>query len=208
MILPTFELEDSFGAHIVAGIDEAGRGALCGPVFSACVVIVDKNSIPAGINDSKKIPERYREKIFDQIVKLQEEKKILFGIGTAEAEEIDRINILNATKLSMQRAYNNLLQSHQVKIDLVLVDGNFVPTIDTRTQYIIKGDQKSLSIATASIVAKVSRDRLLRKIHSDFAQYDWIHNKGYGTKKHLEAIKKYGLCRYHRETFCNIKQAN
>ena len=104
----------------------------------------------------------------------------------------------------MARAYNNLVEKYNQKVDLVLVDGNFVPEISTRAEFVIKGDQKSFSIATASIIAKVSRDRLLRQMDLEFPQYNWIKNKGYGTAEHMEAIRKYGLCKYHRKSFIHL----
>ena len=202
--MPTFDIENSYNLDFVAGIDEAGRGPLCGPVFSACALILDRNSIPTKIDDSKKISEKNREAIFEEILNLEKEHKILFGIGQSSVEEIEQLNIRNATKLSMARAYNNLVEKYNQKIDLVLVDGNFVPEISTRAEFIIKGDQKSFSIATASIIAKVSRDRLLRQMDLEFPQYNWIKNKGYGTAEHMEAIRKYGLCKYHRKSFIHL----
>lgn len=200
-IIPNFEIENSYNYKIIAGIDEAGRGPLCAPVFSASVVILDKTLNYTNINDSKKITEEKRENIFNEILELEKNNKILFEIGEASVEEIDNINIRNATKLAMQRSYNNLVNKYNIKPELVLVDGNFIPDINTKAEYIIKGDQKSISIAMASIIAKVSRDRLIRSLHLEYPQYDWVNNKGYGTAKHIEAIKKYGLCKYHRKTF-------
>ena len=199
--MPSFEIENSYDNCVVAGIDEAGRGPLCGPVFASCCV-VNKNYYPADVNDSKKLTESKREKIFEDILKLESEKKLLFGIGTASVDEIEKLNIRNATKLAMKRSYIDLLEKYNnVKIDVIIVDGNFVPDVNVKSDYVIKGDQKSISIATASIIAKVSRDRLLRKIDSEFPCYNWKKNKGYGTKEHMEAIKKYGICKYHRKSF-------
>lgn len=198
---PNFDIEDSYNVSFVAGIDEAGRGPLCGPVFASCA-IVNKNFIPADVNDSKKLTESKREKIFDEILNLENSKKLFFGVGIASVEEIDSINIRNATKLAMKRSYENLLNKYQdLKVDVVIVDGNFVPDICVKSDFIIKGDQKSISIATASIIAKVSRDHLLRNLDLEFPQYNWKKNKGYGTKEHIEAIKKYGICKYHRKSF-------
>jgi ribonuclease HII len=123
-------------------------------------------------------------------------------MGQGTIEEIDKINIREATKLAMKRAYNNLIDKYRIKIDLVLIDGNFVPNIDTTTEFIIKGDNKCLSIATASIIAKVSRDIILKKLDLKYPKYNWKQNKGYGTKEHIEAIKKYGLTPEHRKSFC------
>lgn len=201
--MPSFEIEDSYNLKTIAGIDEAGRGPLCGPVFSACAII-SKEFCPSNIDDSKKITEKHREKIFDEILNLERDRKLFFGVGQASVEEIETINIRNATKLSMKRAYENLIDKYDINVDLVLVDGNFVPDIEARTEFIIKGDAKSMSIATASIIAKVSRDRLLRELDLKYPQYNWKKNKGYGTKEHMEAIKKYGMCEFHRKSFIHI----
>lgn len=200
---PSFEIENSFNNKVVAGIDEAGRGPLCGPVFASCVV-VNKKYYPKRVNDSKKLTEKIREEIFNEILDLEKQNKIFFGIGTASVEEIESINIRNATKLAMKRSYENLLSKYLISVDCVIVDGNFTPEIDKPAQYVIKGDQKSISIATASIIAKVSRDNLLKIMDKEYPQYNWKNNKGYGTKEHLEAIKKFGLCKYHRKSFIHI----
>lgn len=200
----TFDKENSFNCNIVAGIDEAGRGPLCGPVYSACAIILDKNSYIADINDSKKLTEHKREKIFNQILELEKERKIIFGIGTASVDEIDIFNIREATKLAMKRSYENLIEKYNIKPNLVIVDGNFVPNIDNKTEYVIKGDATCPTIATASIIAKVSRDKLLYDMDKEFPQYNWKSNKGYGTKEHMEAIKQYGICKYHRRSFVHI----
>lgn len=200
---PNFEIEESFGLELIAGIDEAGRGPLCGPVFSSCVIIKN-GTYPKKVNDSKKLTEKQRGEIFNEILELEQKGEILFGIGVSTVEEIEKINIRNATKLSMKRSYDNLAEKYKIKANLVLVDGNFVPDLDTNAKFIIKGDQKSISIATASIIAKVSRDRLLKDMDLEFPQYNWKSNKGYGTKQHMEAIKKYGICKYHRKSFVHI----
>lgn len=200
---PSFDIENTYINKVVAGIDEAGRGPLCGPVFASCVV-VNKKYYPKKVNDSKKLTEKVREEIFNEILDLEKQGKIFFGIGTAGVEEIETINIRNATKLAMKRAYENLLSKYLISIDYVIVDGNFIPEIDKPAEYVIKGDQKSISIATASIIAKVSRDNLLKIMDKEYPQYNWKNNKGYGTKEHLEAIKKYGLCKYHRKGFIHI----
>lgn len=201
---PNFDIENSFGKYkVIAGIDEAGRGPLCGPVFASCVV-VNRNNYPKKVNDSKKITENNREKIFEEILYLEQHQDLFFGIGAANVEEIETINIRNATKLAMKRSYENLLSKYLINIDCVIVDGNFTPEISTNSKYIIKGDQKSISIATASIIAKVSRDNLLKEMDKEFPEYNWRKNKGYGTKQHLEAIEKYGICKYHRKSFIHI----
>lgn len=204
--MPNFEIEDSYNLSIVAGIDEAGRGPLCGPVFAGCA-IVDKIFYQKDVDDSKKLTELKREKVFNEIIELESNKKLFFGIGTASVEEIDKINIRNATKLAMKRSYENLLQKYKnLKPDVVIIDGNFTPDLSIKTDFVIKGDQKSISIATASIIAKVSRDNLLKKMDLEFPEYNWKKNKGYGTKEHMDAIKKYGICKYHRKSFIHHEQ--
>lgn len=195
-----FEIENSFNFKTIAGIDEAGRGPLCGSVFASCVIL-NRKIFPKNINDSKKLTEKQREEIFNEILILESEQKLYYGIGQASVEEIESLNIRNATKLCMKRAYENLVEKYKIKVDLVLVDGNFIPEINTRAEYIIKGDQKSISIAAASIIAKVSRDKILKNMALKYPQYSWEKNKGYGTKEHIEAIKKYGICEYHRKSF-------
>jgi ribonuclease HII len=199
--VPTFDLEYSFSGT-VAGIDEAGRGPLCGPVYTACVVL-DRTNYPKNLDDSKKIPEKMREEIFDEVVEFEKKGFIRYGVGIVGPEDIDRINIRNATKVAMALAYENLVGRYGIDVDMVLVDGDFVPDIDAEARAIVGGDAKSYSIACASIVAKVLRDRELRRMDSIYPQYKWGKNKGYGTKEHLEAIERYGLVEsYHRKSFC------
>jgi ribonuclease HII len=199
--MPSFDIENGFSGT-VAGIDEAGRGPLCGPVCAACVVL-DRINYPKGLNDSKMIPENRRERIFEDIVKFEHRGLLRYGIGMVNSEEIDRINILNATKIAMAKAYRDLKDRYGFEITMVIVDGNFVPEIDTSALAIVKGDRISYSIACASIVAKVTRDRELRSVGDRYPQYNWIKNKGYGTAEHLAAIEKYGLVEnYHRKSFC------
>ena len=202
--MPDFSIENSYNLKTIAGIDEAGRGPLCGPVFAGCVIL-DQNNYPSKINDSKKLTEQHREEIFEEMMELEKNNLLFFGIGQASVEEIEKVNIRNATKLAMQRAYYDLLNKYNIKVDVVIVDGNFTPILDTKSDFVIKGDQKSLSIAGASIIAKVSRDRLLYKMDLEFPEYNWKSNKGYGTKEHMEAIKKYGLTPYHRKSFIHIQ---
>lgn len=203
--MPSFEIENSLNG-VVAGIDEAGRGPLCGPVFASCVIL-NRNDFPKNINDSKKITEKNREKIFDEIMEYEKQKLLFFGVASIDSNTIDRINIREATKLAMQESYNNLINKYNISVDNVIVDGNFVPNINTNAIAIVKGDQKSYSISCASIIAKVLRDKELIEKHSKYPQYNWIKNKGYGTSEHIEAIKKYGIIEnYHRKSFCkNIK---
>ena len=198
--MPNFDLENSLGG-VVAGIDVAGRGPLCGPVFAACVFIKDKNNFPKDIDDSKKISEKKREKIFEDILEYKKNGLLFFGFAKVEATIIDKVNIREATKLAMAEAYNNLAK--KCDVDHVLVDGNFIPSIDVDAIAIVKGDQKSYSIACASIIAKVLRDHELITMDKKYPMYNFIKNKGYGTKEHIEAIKRYGLIAgYHRVTFC------
>ena len=195
-----FSLENSYNLKNIAGIDEAGRGPLCAPVFASCVVL-DRNKFPKGVNDSKKLTEKKRDDIFDEILGLEEAGYLFYGIGIGTIEEIDEVNIRNATKLAMKRSYEDLVEKYKVNVDLVIVDGNFIPDIDVRSEFVIKGDSKSISIATASIIAKVNRDRLLYELDLKYPQYNWKKNKGYGTREHIDAIKKYGICEYHRKSF-------
>ncbi len=180
------------GYPLVCGIDEAGRGPLAGPVYAAAVILPMDCEID-GLNDSKKLSEKKREQLFDVIC----EKAAAYGIGSASAEEIDRVNILQATFLAMERAYNALPQ----KADWALVDGNRMPPLPVPGEWVIKGDAQCASIAAASILAKVSRDRVLRELDRAFPQYGFAKHKGYGTKAHYEAIKQYGLLPEHRRSF-------
>ncbi|MDR1494752.1 MAG: ribonuclease HII [Rickettsiales bacterium] len=199
--MPTFDFENCYPG-VVAGIDEAGRGPLCGPVYAACVVL-DRINYPKNIDDSKKISEKNREKIFEEILEFEQKGILFYGAGLVEPGEIDKINILNATKVAMAMAYGNLLEKYGIRVDMVLVDGNFVPNINTGAMALVGGDGLSYSIACASLVAKVLRDRELRSMDSRYPQYGWIRNKGYGTAEHLEALERYGLVEnYHRKSFC------
>lgn len=191
--MPDFSLEDEFSSLVVAGVDEAGRGPLMGPVFAAAV-IVDRNFLIEGIDDSKKLSEKRRERMFEEITKYYK-----YGIGIASAEEIDEINILEATKLACIRAVENL----PIEVDMVLVDGN-MKFKNQNYRSIIKGDSLSISIAAASIVAKVSRDRLIGQLSKEFPLYGWEKNKGYGTKFHMKAIEEFGLSKHHRKSFCKM----
>ena len=201
--MPSFDIENSL-LGITAGIDEAGRGPLCGPVFASCVIL-NKENFPKNINDSKKITEKNREKIFNEILEYEKQGLLFFGVASVDANTIDKINIREATKLAMFNAYNNLINKYNIKVNNVIVDGNFTPDINTNSIAVIKGDQKSYSIACASIITKVLRDKELIEKHNQYPQYNFIKNKGYGTKEHIEAIKKYGLIKnYHRKTFCKF----
>ncbi len=188
--MPDLHLEQNFAGKIVAGIDEAGRGPLVGPVFAAAVII-DPDHIIDGINDSKKLSAKKRETLFEEIIKYYQ-----YGIGSASASEIDEINILEATKLACMRAASDL----PIRPDIILVDGN-MKFNDPSYVSIIKGDTLSLSIAAASIIAKVTRDHFMQDLSEQFPGYSWQQNKGYGTKAHIEAITKLGLTEHHRRSF-------
>ena len=177
----------------VCGVDEAGRGPLCGPVVAAAVILPKDEKID-GVNDSKKLSEKKREVLFDVI----KEKAITVGVGISDVELIEKINILNATKIAMKEAIENL----KIKPDYVLVDGNQAIDISVPFETVISGDAKSESIAAASIIAKVTRDRLLIEYDKKYPEYGFAKHKGYGTKAHIEAIRTYGLTPIHRPSFC------
>lgn len=180
------------GYHLICGIDEAGRGPLAGPVFAAAVILPE-NAVIEGINDSKKLSEKKREALYDVIVNTA----LSWSVGFATEREIDDINILQATFLAMKRACDGL----DNKPDFALVDGNRMPPLGVETQLIIKGDSLSASIAAASILAKVSRDRLMYEIDKLYPEYQFAKHKGYGTALHTEMLKKYGPSPVHRKTF-------
>lgn len=180
------------GYKIICGVDEAGRGPLAGPVYAAAVVL-EKGQTIEGVNDSKKLSEKKRELLFDKIINECKD----YSIGTASEKEIDELNILQATFLAMKRAVDGL----SVKPDCALVDGNQIPNLDYDVTTVVKGDAKSESIAAASILAKVSRDRYMLEIAEKYPQYGFEKHKGYGTKLHYEMIEKYGICDIHRKTF-------
>lgn len=180
------------GFNVICGVDEAGRGPLAGPVYAAAVIL-PSDCVIEGLNDSKKLTEKKREALFDEI----KEKALAYGIASADEKEIDEINILNATFLAMKRAINSL----SVKPDLALIDGNQKPHTDIEEVTVIKGDAKSMSIAAASVLAKVSRDRFMLEMAEKYPQYEFARHKGYGTKLHYEKIAQYGVCDIHRRTF-------
>lgn len=182
----------SKGYKYICGVDEAGRGPLAGPVCAAAVILPD-NVIIEGVNDSKKLTEKKREMLFEVI----KEKALSYSIAFATVEEIEEMNILNATMLAMKRAVEGL----DIKADYAMIDGNRLPPLNIPCEYVIKGDAKSMSIAAASILAKVSRDRLCMEYAEKYPEYSFEKHKGYGTKLHTEAIKKYGPCEIHRMSF-------
>ncbi len=176
----------------ICGIDEVGRGPLAGPVI-ACAVILPKDCNILYINDSKQLSEKKREELYDEII----DKAIAFGIGSVPPNRIDEINILQATYEAMRKAIGNL----SVKPDILLNDAVTIPGVGIKQIPIIKGDAKSVSIAAASIVAKVTRDRMMVAYDQIFPQYDFAGNKGYGSAKHIEAIREFGLTPIHRRSF-------
>lgn len=181
------------GWELVAGIDEVGRGPLAGPVVAACVVL-PKNFFLPEVDDSKKLTRIKREELFDQIV----DNAIGVGIGIVREKTIDRMNILNASLRAMWKAIRKL----QTPPQLVLVDGNQkIPNLPIPQVPIVKGDSKSISIASASIVAKVTRDKMMLEYHKKFPQFCFADNKGYATKSHLEALREFGPCEIHRRSF-------
>ena len=180
------------GRKLICGVDEAGRGPLAGPVCAAAVIMPSGLMIE-GVNDSKKLTPKKRETLYQIIL----EKCIDYSVSLVCAEKIDEINILNATHLAMKNAVDSLKQ----KPDMVLVDGNSLPKWDVDSVSIVKGDALSHSIACASILAKVSRDKFMIEQAEKYPSYGFERHKGYGTKAHIEALKKYGPCEIHRKTF-------
>ncbi len=181
------------GFLAVAGVDEAGRGPLAGPVFAAAVVLREGEYI-SGINDSKKLSEKKREELYDEII----EKAVAYHISSVEETVIDEINILEATYVAMNEALSGVKDS----ADFALIDGNRVPRgIELPCETVVKGDAKSISIAAASILAKVARDRFIKEQDERYPEYGFAKHKGYGTKQHIDAIREFGACAIHRKTF-------
>ncbi len=192
--MPDFSIENDIKAKgfcAVCGVDEAGRGPLAGPVCAAAVILGEEIE---GLNDSKKLSEKKREELFPVI----KEKALSYSIAFASVEEIEKYNILNATYLAMNRAIEGL----HIPADFALIDGNRVPTdITVPCETVVKGDAKSASIAAASILAKVTRDRLMLEEDKKYPEYNFKKHKGYGTKEHTDAILKYGMSPIHRPSF-------
>lgn len=185
------------GFKIIAGLDEAGRGPLAGPVVAAAVVLPPVERLK-GINDSKKLTAAKREELFSLLL----QKAPAVGIGIVEVEEIDRLNILRASLKAMEQAVNNL----SFFPDFLLIDGIHLLSLPLAQQAIPRGDQRCQSIAAASIVAKVTRDRLMMSYHAQYPEYNFARHKGYGTKEHLQAIRQHGCCPLHRQSFKTIYQ--
>lgn len=192
MTLAEFDNEIRTRFPIIAGVDEAGRGPLAGDVYAAAVIL-PSDLIIEGINDSKKLSPKKREKLYDEII----EKAEAFCIASASVEEIEKLNIINADMLAMKRAVEGLKRN----VDIVLVDGNKAPDVAFKTCPVIKGDASSQSIAAASILAKVARDRYMLELDKQYPEYQFSKHKGYGTKLHYEMIKKYGISKVHRPSF-------
>jgi len=195
--VPNWYYEAQMGAKLVVGVDEAGRGPLAGPVVAAAVIL-DSDNIPDGLNDSKKLSESKRKTLFDIIMDCAD-----VGIGIAEPEEIDRINILQATMAAMQRAVADL----PVIPDAVLIDGNRCPEFAIPVRAIVKGDAKSLSIAAASIIAKIFRDKLMIEADHRFPGYGHARHKGYPTKAHRKALEEIGASPIHRWSYGPVRDA-
>ncbi|MBK5246216.1 MAG: ribonuclease HII [Peptostreptococcaceae bacterium] len=187
------------GIFMIAGVDEVGRGPLAGPVVAACVVLPENFSV-LGIDDSKKVPEKKREALYLKIL----EEALAFGAGIVDNKIIDEINILEATKLAMKIAIDQVNRKLEGKLEHILIDALTLKNVKIPQTGIIKGDTKSVSIAAASIVAKVIRDKIMREYHLEYPFYAFDRNKGYGTQLHYEGLKKAGYCDIHRKTF--IKQ--
>jgi ribonuclease HII len=180
------------GYRLIAGIDEAGRGPLAGPVVAAAVILPPDYENPE-IKDSKKLTPRKRERLYEAI----EHDALSTGLGVVEASVIDDVNVFQATLMAMKEAVSNL----SIKPDYLIVDGSCCIFIPLPQEAVVKGDSRSISVASASIIAKVSRDSIMEIYHRQFPQYNFLKNKGYGTEEHREAIKKYGPCKIHRRSF-------
>ncbi len=197
--VPDFSIEKNTGKKIIAGADEAGRGPLCGPVVAGAVVFkkFDFDDMPI-ISDSKQMNEKQRDIAYDWITNNPD---ILWGVGQCSAAEIDELNILQASLTAMTRAINAI----GVDVEYCLIDGNKMPK-GIIGESVVKGDAKSLSIAAASIIAKVTRDRIMKDLAKQFPQYDWDKNAGYPTQQHLQAIDKYGINEHYRKTYRPVKE--
>jgi ribonuclease HII len=185
------------GFNVVVGLDEVGRGPLAGPVVAGAVFLPKNFAVIKGITDSKKLSEKQREKFYNILIN---NKNIKWGIGIVSEKVIDKINILQATKLAMKKAIKNL------QADYLLLDGSFKLDVPLPQTSIIKGDSKVFSISCASIIAKVTRDRLMQKYHKKYSQYGFDKHKGYGTALHIKQIKKLGACPIHRKSFYPVSE--
>lgn len=203
--MPDFSFEDSFNGKI-AGVDEAGRGPWAGPVVAGAVIILDRNLDPFllnGLDDSKKLSAKKREQLYDALLEAEAKGQLKTGIGEASAEEIDQINILQATFLAMRRAVEAL----GIMPDYVLVDGNQTPRpFVCPVKIVVKGDARSYSIAAASIMAKVYRDRLMCRLAEEFPYYGFEKNAGYGTALHIAGLREHGITPQHRKSYRPIQE--
>lgn len=195
------------GHKYIVGIDEAGRGPLAGPVVSGAVLILEKDfkeiTKIKSVKDSKKLSEKKREEVYPNLIS---NPKLKWGIGIVSEKVIDRINILEATKLSMIKAVEDLEKKNNIKVDFLILDGKMKINLNINQESIIKADDKVFSVSAASIIAKVTRDRLMIEYDKKYPEYNFEKHKGYGTKEHLENIKKNGICKIHRKSFAPIKQ--
>ncbi|MBF0589975.1 MAG: ribonuclease HII [Magnetococcales bacterium] len=200
---PDLELECALlrsdpAIQAICGVDEAGRGPLCGPVVAGAVIL-DPNHLPDGLNDSKKLTATKRESLFDAIL-----AQAQFGVGLASVEEIDELNILHASMLAMSRAVRDL--QSKTDVHFALIDGNRLPKdLPVPGEAVVKGDGRSLSIAAASIIAKVTRDRMMTQLDAQYPQYGWAKSQGYPTKVHLQALAEHGVTPHHRRSFKPVK---
>ncbi len=201
MISPSFHLEKKYPSYAVVGIDEAGCGPWAGPVVAAAVII-DQSLFPetfkTRVNDSKKLTKKQRQTLFQELIL---HPCLTYHIGLATVEEIDFFNISHATRLAMRRAVDGL----KVRPSYALVDGIRKPELECSVEMVVKGDQSSFSIATASILAKVERDKIMNDLHQDFPVYGWDKNAGYGTLLHRQALRTYGVTLHHRRSFAPIR---
>ncbi len=194
--LPDFGIEDGYQG-LVCGVDEVGRGALCGPVLAAAVIL-DRNNVPEGIKDSKLLTPGKRSCLYPQIIG----SAASVGVAAVSAQEVDRVNVLNASLLAMGQAVSNM----RLKPDVALIDGNKVPDLDCLSRFVIGGDRLSISIAAASIVAKVERDQIMARLALQYPGYGWETNMGYGTARHIEEIRSAGITPEHRRSFRPVAQ--
>lgn len=199
-LLEMSEFENKFPEYIIAGIDEAGRGPLAGPVVAACVVL-DRDKEIFYLNDSKKLSEKRRDTLYDEIITSAK----AYGIGIIDEKVIDEINILEATHLAMKEAFENAnkmyFEKYHENINMLFVDALKIKNIDVKQVSIVHGDALSISIAAASIIAKVTRDRMMIEYDKKYPEYGFIKHKGYGTKAHIDKLKEIGPCELHRKSF-------
>lgn len=197
-------MDCKYQKRIIVGIDESGRGPLAGPVVAAAVLVKNSKFKLENLKDSKKLSPKKREEVFKI---LKSSPQVEWGIGRVSEKVIDRINILQATKLAMKRAVNNLKSKTQMpKIDFLIIDGNFGIDLDIPQKSIIRGDEKVFLIKLSSVVGKVSRDRAMLRYHKKYPKYHFDRHKGYGTKLHLKMLRKCGPCKLHRKSFNPVKR--